>query len=139
MMALRSSDVRRGSMGPRVLILDRQGAAYRDALRRRFPDLAVEAASAAADLGEELAQIEVLVAFGLAVTDEVVRRAVRLRWIQSLATGVDYFLRLPSLRHDVILTGARGIHGPAMRESVLFLMQTVSRDAAALSRRQARA
>ena len=95
------------------------------------------AAPSAADLGEELAQIEVLVAFGLAVTDDVVRRATRLQWIQLLATGVDYFLRLPSLRRDVILTSARGIHGPAMRESVLFLMQAVSRNAAALGRRQA--
>ena len=124
-------------MGPRVLILDRQGAAYRDALLARFPGLAIMAAPSAADLGDELAEIEVLVAFGLAVTDEVVRRAVRLRWIQSLATGVDYFLRLPSLRRDVILTSARGIHGPAMRESVLFLMQAISRNAAALGRRQA--
>jgi phosphoglycerate dehydrogenase-like enzyme len=124
-------------MGPRVLILDRQGAAYRDALLARFPNLTIAAAPSAADLGEEVAEIEVLVAFGLAVTDDVLRRATRLKWIQSLATGVDYFLRLPSLRPDVMLTGARGIHGPAMRESVLFLMQAVSRNAAALSRRQA--
>jgi D-2-hydroxyacid dehydrogenase (NADP+) len=55
--------------------------------------------------------------------------APRLKWIQSLATGVDHFLRCPSLRQDVLITSGRGIHGPPMREQVVYLMMAVSRDA----------
>ena len=60
----------------------------------------------------------------------MLKRATRLKWIQSLATGVDHFLRCPSLKPDVLITSGRGIHGPPMREEVLYLMMAVSRDAA---------
>jgi D-2-hydroxyacid dehydrogenase (NADP+) len=56
--------------------------------------------------------------------------APRLKWIQSLATGVDHFLRCPSLKSDVLVTSGRGIHGPPMREQVLYMMMGVSRDVA---------
>jgi phosphoglycerate dehydrogenase-like enzyme len=55
--------------------------------------------------------------------------APRLQWIASLATGVDHFLRSPSLRPDVLITSGRGIHGPPMREQVAYMMMAVSRDA----------
>jgi D-2-hydroxyacid dehydrogenase (NADP+) len=48
--------------------------------------------------------------------------------VQSLATGVDHFLRSKTLPAGVILTSGRGIHGPAMRETVLHLILSVSRD-----------
>jgi D-2-hydroxyacid dehydrogenase (NADP+) len=55
--------------------------------------------------------------------------APRLKWIQSLATGVDHFLRCPSLKPEVVITSGRGIHGPPMREQVLYMMMAISRDA----------
>jgi D-2-hydroxyacid dehydrogenase (NADP+) len=74
-----------------------------------------------------LSDVDVLVAFGLSVTDDLLRAMTSLRWIQALGTGVGYFQRSPALRDDVILTSARGIHGPALREHVISLMQAVSR------------
>ena len=62
--------------------------------------------------------------------DSILSRATRLKSIQALSTGVDHFLHCPSLRPDVLITSGRGIHGPAMREEVLYLMMAVSRDAA---------
>jgi phosphoglycerate dehydrogenase-like enzyme len=38
-------------------------------------------------------------------------------------------LRCPSLRPEVLITSARGIHGPPMREQVVYMMMAVSRDA----------
>jgi phosphoglycerate dehydrogenase-like enzyme len=44
----------------------------------------------------------------MGINDDIIKRATRLKWIQSLATGVDHFLRCPSLRPDVLLTSGRG-------------------------------
>jgi phosphoglycerate dehydrogenase-like enzyme len=84
-----------------------------------------------------LADIDILVTFGLAITDDILAEATGLEWIQSLATGVDHFLRSPALRPETILTSARGMHGPAMRETVAYLMLTLSHDTRRLMRQQA--
>jgi D-2-hydroxyacid dehydrogenase (NADP+) len=70
-----------------------------------------------------------MIMFGIEIRDQMLRDAPRLKWIQSLATGVDHFLRCPSLRRDVLITSGRGIHGVPMREHVLYLMLAVSHDA----------
>jgi phosphoglycerate dehydrogenase-like enzyme len=57
-----------------------------------------------------------------------------LKWVQSLATGVDHFLRSKTLARDIILTSGRGVHGPAMRETVLHLMLSISHDSNGLVR-----
>ena len=70
-----------------------------------------------------------MIMFGIEVQDFMLAGAPRLKWIQSLATGVDHFLRCPSLKPNVLITSGRGIHGPPMREQVVYLMMAVSRDA----------
>jgi phosphoglycerate dehydrogenase-like enzyme len=67
--------------------------------------------------------------FGIEVADFMLAGAPRLQWIQSLATGVDHFLRCPSLKPNVLITSGRGIHGPPMREQVVYMMMAISRDA----------
>ena len=67
--------------------------------------------------------------FGIEVQDFMLAGAPRLQWIQSLATGVDHFLRCPSLKPNVLITSGRGIHGPPMREQVVYMMMAISRDA----------
>jgi phosphoglycerate dehydrogenase-like enzyme len=119
-----------------VLILDTYADVYEAELRRAFPDLAVHAARTAADIGIDPAEADVLIAFGIAITDDLMRRATKLAWIQSLATGVDHFLNSPLLRKQTLLTSARGIHGPAMRETVAFLMLNQSHRVGRLARNQ---
>ena len=83
----------------------------------------------AAEVGRDLSDIDVMIMFGIEIRDQMLRDAPRLKWIQSLATGVDHFLRCPSLRRDVLITSGRGIHGVPMREHVLYLMLAISHDA----------
>jgi D-2-hydroxyacid dehydrogenase (NADP+) len=83
----------------------------------------------AAEVGRDLSDIDAMIMFGIEIRDQMLRDAPRLKWIQSLATGVDHFLRCPSLRRDVLITSGRGIHGVPMREHVLYLMLAVSHDA----------
>lgn len=110
-----------------VLVLETHAEAYAAALREKFADLEVQTAQTA-DAHVDFGRVEVLIAFGMGITDALFTRMPKLRWVQSLATGVDHFLRSKTLAHDVILTSGRGIHGPAMRETVLHLMLSVSHD-----------
>jgi D-2-hydroxyacid dehydrogenase (NADP+) len=114
----------------KVLIVDIHAEIYRDRLHAEFPELQFACFHSAAAVTGDLSDIDVLICFGIAIEDLILRRATQLKWIQSLATGVDHFLRCPSLKPDVLITSGRGIHGPAMREQVLYLMMGVSRDAA---------
>jgi phosphoglycerate dehydrogenase-like enzyme len=121
----------------KILILEKFAGTYADALEKKFTGIDVHKAATAADIKVDLATIDVLVAFGLAIDDAMISRAERLKWIQSLATGVDHFLRCPSLKRDTILTSGRGIHGPAMRETVASLLLALSRDTPRLVRNKA--
>ncbi len=115
-------------MSSKILILDIHAEIYRDRLRTEFPNLQFVLAHGIAEVPEDLSGIDVLISFGVEVNDHIFSRATQLKWIQSLATGVDHFLRCPSLKPDVLLTSGRGIHGTVMRETVVFLMMAVSRD-----------
>src|ERR1700683_1185298 len=114
----------------KVLIIDIHAETYRGRLREQFPQLQFALFHSAAEASGDLSDIDALICFGIGVEDSILRRATRLKWIQSLATGVDHFLRCPSLKPEVLITSGRGIHGPAMREQVLYLMMGVSRDVA---------
>jgi phosphoglycerate dehydrogenase-like enzyme len=113
----------------KVLIVDVHAEMYRDALREKFPALQFQLFHNKSDVTDDLGDIDVMMMFGIEVQDFMLSGAPRLRWIQSLATGVDHFLRCPSLKPNVLITSGRGIHGPPMREQVVYMMMAVSRDA----------
>jgi phosphoglycerate dehydrogenase-like enzyme len=114
---------------PTVLIVDIHAEMYRDRLRREFPALQFALFQNGREVTGDLSDIDVMIMFGIEVQDFMLKGAPRLKWIQSLATGVDHFLRCPSLRPQVLITSGRGIHGPPMREQVVYLMMAASRDA----------
>jgi len=114
---------------PKVLIIDVHADQYRDRLSAEFPDLEFALAPNAAAANSDLSGVDVLICFGIAVNDSILRRATQLKWIQSLATGVDHFLRCPSLKPETLITSGRGIHGASMREEIVYLMMAVSRNA----------
>jgi phosphoglycerate dehydrogenase-like enzyme len=116
-------------MAVKVLIVDIHAELYRDRLQAEFPGLQFMLFHKAAEVSGDLSGIDVMIMFGIEIRDGMLRDAPRLRWIQSLATGVDHFLRCPSLRQGVLITSGRGIHGVPMREHVLYLMLAISHDA----------
>jgi D-2-hydroxyacid dehydrogenase (NADP+) len=116
-------------MTTKVLIVDVHAEMYRDRLQAEFPALQFTLFKNAAAVTGDLSDVDVMLMFGIEVRDEMLAGAPKLKWIQSLATGVDHFLRCPSLKPDVLITSGRGIHGPPMREQVVYLMMAVSRDA----------
>ena len=113
----------------KVLIVDVHAEMYRDALQAEFPQLQFALFRNAAEVKGDLADVDVIIMFGIELRDHMLSGAPRLQWIQSLATGVDHFLRSPALKPEVLITSGRGIHGAPMREQVVYMMMAVSRDA----------
>ena len=120
----------------RVLVLDNFASVYADRVRQEFPELIVDTARKIADIEAPLDEIDVLVAFGIAINDELLRKLTALKWVQSLATGTDHFTNSPAWRKEVLLTSARGIHGAPMRETVALLMLSLARDMRRIMRDQ---
>jgi D-2-hydroxyacid dehydrogenase (NADP+) len=123
-------------MTAKILVLDGHAEIYRDRLQAEFPVLQCVLAHTMAELPAELADIDVLISFGIELKDDFFRRATRLQWVQCLATGVDHLLRSRTLRPETLLTSGRGVHGETMRETVVYLMMGTARDAARLTAAQ---
>jgi D-2-hydroxyacid dehydrogenase (NADP+) len=116
----------------KVLVIDQNAAIYRDRLQAEFPALQIVAGRDGKKLRQDLSDIEVLISFAMGLPQDFYRRATGLKWLQCLATGVDHVLRQPDLSPAVVLTSGRGVHGAPMRETVLYLMQGISRNVARL-------
>ena len=110
--------------GPLVAIVD--------AVDRDLPDLRgidalarVVRASSVSEVDQHLDELEVVFAwnFDRPLLLDVVPRAPRLRWIQSISAGVEEFARPVLTEHGIILTSAAGVYDPGLAESVLgFLL-----------------
>lgn len=115
-----------------ILVVDNSAEIYRDAIVQQFPALSVHTAKSPGVVDIPLDSFHVLVSFGNDLSDDIFEGAKNLEWVQSLATGVDQFLKHPHFRSDTLLTSSRGIHAAPMRETVAHLMFGVSRDVARL-------
>ena len=101
---------------------------YRDHLQQKFPDLTIDVVDHRTKVGPHIASADALLTFTPMLSDEVVRDAVNLKWIQTLGSGVDNLIDLPSLKADVIVTNVHGIHGAPVSEAALASMFALSRD-----------
>ncbi|OGA95566.1 MAG: hypothetical protein A3G27_13315 [Betaproteobacteria bacterium RIFCSPLOWO2_12_FULL_66_14] len=128
-------------MAIQVLIIDPLGEYYRKGLQAAFPSIDIRTVATRPEVGELMADVDVICAMGglRVFDDELVRKAVRLRWIQAFTTGTDGVTRQPSLKREVLLTSMRGIHGPQMSEMALLMMIALARDYPRMLRNQDRA
>src|SRR5204863_37496 len=65
----------------KLLVLEKFAGVYERELGPRFPGLEIHKAATAADIAIDLAAIDVLFAFGIAINDGVMARATNLKWI----------------------------------------------------------
>jgi len=120
-----------------VLISDRDADQYKKALAPLFPDIEFHAVAREAEIQDHVEKMDVLVTV-YRVSDELLKQAVKLQWIQVLTTGVNYLLERPSLKKEVLVTSCRGVHGPQMSEMAVLLMLTLNRDFPQVVRNQDR-
>jgi phosphoglycerate dehydrogenase-like enzyme len=109
---------------------------YRDRLQATFPALTINVCDHRSRIGPYIASADALLTFTPMMADEVVRDGTALKWIQTLGSGVDNLIDLPSLRRDVIVTNVHGIHGAPVSEAALSAMFALSRDVPRFVRNQ---
>ena len=117
---------------PNVLILtevqEAMRARYKAMLLDRFPQLTINVVGHHTQVDPYISDTDILLCFGPPMADHVVRDAPKLKWIQSLGTGVDNIVDLPSLGKDVLVTNVRGIHGAPVSEATIAFMLSLARD-----------
>jgi D-2-hydroxyacid dehydrogenase (NADP+) len=101
---------------------------YRDRLKAKFPQLNVDLVDHHSKVGPYIAAADILLTFAPRLTDDVLKAATNLKWVQALGTGVDNLIDRPVLRKDVIVTNIHGIHGPPVSEAALGSMLALARD-----------
>ncbi|MDU2064029.1 MAG: D-2-hydroxyacid dehydrogenase [Sporomusaceae bacterium] len=75
----------------------------------------------------EIADTDILVAWGFMHIEELFAKAPNLKWIHALSAGVEN-LNLPELKEkQVFLTNSKGIHGIPVSEHVFAMMLSFSR------------
>ena len=111
---------------------------YYSRLVGTFPQLTIHLVDHHSKVGPHIGSADILLTFAPMITDQVVREAVNLKWVQALGTGVDNLVDLPSLRSDVIVTNLQGLHGAPMSEAAIMTMLALSRDLPRAIRNQVR-
>jgi D-2-hydroxyacid dehydrogenase (NADP+) len=117
-----------------LLVLDQRAEEYKKALVPKFPEVVIHAATKEEEAEKFIEQADAL--FTFRVSDQLIKRASKLKWIHAGTTGVDYIVNLPSLRKDIIITSTRGIHGPQVSEMAFLLMLALNRNLPEVVRNQ---
>jgi D-2-hydroxyacid dehydrogenase (NADP+) len=100
---------------------------YHDGIKARFPDVTVNVVDNHAKVDPYIGDADVLITFGPMMSDHVLAKAAKLKWIQALGTGVDGITDQASLRKEVVVTNLHGIHGPPVSEAAFMSMLALSR------------
>jgi D-2-hydroxyacid dehydrogenase (NADP+) len=100
---------------------------YGAGIRGEMPGHDVLATSQISEAMARASEATILMAKAQNISAELVGAMPKLAWIQALTTGIDplLMLKLPS---SIIVSSARGIHGPQMAELTILLMMALSRD-----------
>ena len=117
-----------------LLILNQSADAYKKALAPKFPELSIHAVAKEEEIGNFIEKMDILLT--IRISDNLIKKASKLKWIQAMTTGVDYIIHLPSLSKEVLITSARGIHGPQMSEMAFLLMLALNRNFPQIIRNQ---
>jgi D-2-hydroxyacid dehydrogenase (NADP+) len=125
-----------------LLIMDHFTEEYKKALGPKFPEISISTIKTTLDhevpekeeIRDLIENMDILLV--TKISDELIKKASRLKWIQSRISGVDHILNLPSLKKEVLITSARGIHGPQMSEMAMLFMLALSRNFPQIIRNQ---
>lgn len=108
-------------------------AHHLEALRERFPDLAIVAVPYA-ELDDQLPDADAVCSVRL--TAEQIARAPRLRWLQTMSAGVEHVLTPALVDREIALTNASGVHAINIGEHLMAMMLAFARALPRLVRNQ---
>lgn len=124
---------RESSAEPRpILIVDPQSDWYEGRLAAAVPEAPLRTARSFADATPHLAEAGALITMGhpllgLELTRETVDGMPQLQWVQCLLAGHEHLSGALEARPEIMVTTARGIHGPQMAETALLHMLVLAR------------
>jgi phosphoglycerate dehydrogenase-like enzyme len=110
-----------------VLIVGRDSDVFAEHLGPQFPKLRLRYAHNSAEALALAPPCDILVIRTDEIFASLVAAMPRLRLIQALTTGVDHIMALPNLPANVMITAARGFHGPQMSELAFLFMLAFAR------------
>lgn len=110
---------------------------YGEAILAAFPEVDVQVADHHSRVEPHIQDAEILVTFGAHMSDQVLEKGERLRWIQALGTGVDGIVDRPALRPGVLVTSLHGLQSDSVAESVIVSMLALARNLPRSLRNQA--
>jgi phosphoglycerate dehydrogenase-like enzyme len=97
-------------------------------LKAKFPGVNINMVDHHSKVGPYIGDADALVTFGAHMSDDVLKKGTRLKWVQAVGTGVDGIIGEPSLRGDVLVTNMHGnIMADSMSEAAIMLMLALSR------------
>jgi phosphoglycerate dehydrogenase-like enzyme len=105
-------------------------------IQKRHPDVSFEVCDDRESVDLAIGQADAYCGW---LTRDTFLVAKKLRWIQSLSTGVDSFLRIPELKDgSVLLTNARGVHAVCLAEQTFAMLFSFTRGMKAFLEHQQR-
>ena len=117
-----------------LLILEQRAKEYEKALKTKFPEVSIHAATKEQEVGDFIEKTDILLT--VRISDDLIKEASKLQWVHAMTTGVDYLVNLSSLGKGVLITSSRGIHGPQMSEMAFLLMLALNRNFPQIVRNQ---
>ncbi|HTX23683.1 MAG TPA: D-2-hydroxyacid dehydrogenase [Steroidobacteraceae bacterium] len=111
-----------------LLAFDAQTAGERDELASAAAGVSFVVARTRAAAIAEAADADVLIGFNPEICDPAIIDSAReLRWIQSLAAGVEHCVALASVqRRDILITNMRGVDSAAIAEHAVALAMALA-------------
>jgi phosphoglycerate dehydrogenase-like enzyme len=101
----------------KVLVHHRCAEEYRCLIRERFPELEVIAGYGEEILSKYIADPDILIFWQF--PPEALKKATRLRWIQTTGAGVEHLMEARQNLRDVVVTNTRGMHADIMADYTL--------------------
>lgn len=74
-----------------------------------------------------LSNVEILITYGNDLTEPLIQKASKLKWIMVIAAGVDQLPFEEINKRGILVTSAKGIHKAPMSEYVFFVLMLVYR------------
>jgi phosphoglycerate dehydrogenase-like enzyme len=94
-------------------------------MQQKYPDVDFDVCTDREDVINHIGDADGYIGF---LNTETFQAAKQLKWIQSPASGVNYFLDVDGLKEsDVVLCSAAGTHGGSVAESAIAMMLAFTR------------
>ncbi len=110
-----------------LVVHDAQAEAIAGVLVEANVPARISTATNRSQLQDLIGSADGLVTVGQDFDVDIVRAATNLKWVQGLISGTERLEAALRERPNVLLTSARGLHGPAVSEIALLLMLAVAR------------